>query len=46
MKKLFLFVTVIMITSCSSSSHICGGSGGKTCIKITPKTDIRKGLDT
>ncbi|WP_165818097.1 hypothetical protein [Flavobacterium sp. 103] len=46
MKRIFLLLTVIMITSCSSSSHICGGNGGKTCVKTTPKTNINKGLDT
>ncbi|WP_165830418.1 hypothetical protein [Flavobacterium aquariorum] len=45
MKRIFLLLTVIMITSCSSSSHICGGNGGKTCVKTTPKTNINKNLN-
>ena len=37
MKKLFLFITAILITSCSSSGRVCGGSGGKRCVENTPK---------
>ena len=42
MKKIFLISIVILITSCRSSSHVCGGSGGKRCVQTTIKPNIQK----
>jgi hypothetical protein len=42
MKKIFLALIVIFITSCSSSNHVCGGSGGKRCVEATTKINEDK----
>lgn len=42
MKNIFLLLTVAMITSCSSSGRVCGGSGGKRCVETTHKVNTAK----
>jgi hypothetical protein len=46
MKKIFLILIVIVITSCSSSNHVCGGSGGKRCVETSAKTNTDIVLDS
>ncbi|WP_264565516.1 hypothetical protein [Flavobacterium sp. N3904] len=42
MKRTLLLLTAIAITSCSSSNHVCGGSGGKRCVEVTTKINTDK----
>jgi hypothetical protein len=46
MKKLLFIFTVLFITSCSSSNHVCGGSGGKRCVEVNTKTTPDKNIES
>jgi hypothetical protein len=42
MKNISLVLIVIIITSCSSSGRVCGGSGGKRCVETIHKVNTDK----